>query len=70
MLSKLSHMDPAAAPKEYEQLLDCLCSWGQAASVLELLTDWLTEALPKQPVSRAQAHPDLNSTPTRFKKLI
>lgn len=47
-------MDPGAAPKEYEQLLGCLCSWGQAASILELLTDWLTEALPKQPVSRTK----------------
>lgn len=44
-------MDPAATPKEYVQLLDCLCSWGQAASVLELLTDWLSKALPKQSVS-------------------
>lgn len=51
-MSKLRRMDPMAAPKEYEQLLDCLCSWGQAGSILELLTDWLTEALPDKPVSR------------------
>ncbi|XP_075903723.1 condensin-2 complex subunit G2 isoform X3 [Nelusetta ayraudi] len=49
VLSKLRRMDPMAAPKEYEQLLDCLCSWGQAGSILELLTDWLTEALPDKP---------------------
>ncbi|TKS87656.1 G2 Chromosome-associated protein [Collichthys lucidus] len=48
VLSKLRRMDPGAEPVQYSQLLDCMCSWGQAAAVLELATDWLTEALPKQ----------------------
>ncbi|XP_037613315.1 condensin-2 complex subunit G2 isoform X2 [Sebastes umbrosus] len=48
VLSRLRRMDSGAAPAQYGQLLDCLCSWGQAADILELVTDWLTEALPKQ----------------------
>ncbi|XP_070709148.1 condensin-2 complex subunit G2 [Pempheris klunzingeri] len=48
VLSRLKRMDPAAAPTQYSQLLDCICSWGQTADVLEVITDWLTEALPKQ----------------------
>ncbi|XP_069015631.1 condensin-2 complex subunit G2 [Embiotoca jacksoni] len=48
VLSKLRRMDSAAAPAQYGQLLECMCSWGKAAHVLELITDWLTESLPKQ----------------------
>ncbi|XP_044033213.1 condensin-2 complex subunit G2 isoform X2 [Siniperca chuatsi] len=48
VLSRLRKMDPGAVPTQYSQLLDCMCSWGQAADILELVTDWLTEALPKQ----------------------
>ncbi|XP_029001424.1 condensin-2 complex subunit G2 isoform X1 [Betta splendens] len=48
VLSRLRKLDPEAVPAQYSQLLDCLCSWGQAADVLELITDWLTEAVPKQ----------------------
>ncbi|XP_067341992.1 condensin-2 complex subunit G2 [Channa argus] len=47
VLSRLRRMDPGAVPTQYSQLLDCICSWGQASGVLELITDWLTEALPK-----------------------
>ncbi|XP_026217742.1 condensin-2 complex subunit G2 isoform X2 [Anabas testudineus] len=48
VLSRLRRLDPGAVPTQYSQLLDCICSWGQAADILELITDWLTEALPKQ----------------------
>ncbi|XP_034024077.1 condensin-2 complex subunit G2 [Thalassophryne amazonica] len=48
VLSSLRRMEPGAALTQYSQLLICMCSWGQASSVLELITDWLTEALPKQ----------------------
>ncbi|XP_045929884.1 condensin-2 complex subunit G2 isoform X1 [Micropterus dolomieu] len=48
ILSRLRRMDPGAVPAQYSQLLDCMCSWGQATDILELITDWLTEALPKQ----------------------
>lgn len=44
-------MDSGAAPTQYGQLLDCMCSWGLAADILELITDWLTEALLKKGVS-------------------
>uniref|UniRef100_A0A665X4M4 Non-SMC condensin II complex, subunit G2 n=1 Tax=Echeneis naucrates TaxID=173247 RepID=A0A665X4M4_ECHNA len=47
VLSRLRRMDPGAVPTHYSQLLDCICSWGQTADILELITDWLTEALPK-----------------------
>uniref|UniRef100_A0A3P8TFG6 Non-SMC condensin II complex, subunit G2 n=1 Tax=Amphiprion percula TaxID=161767 RepID=A0A3P8TFG6_AMPPE len=48
VLSRLRKMDSGASSAQYGQLLDCICSWGQAADVLELITDWLTESLPKQ----------------------
>ncbi|KAF7669955.1 hypothetical protein LDENG_00105460 [Lucifuga dentata] len=48
VLSRLRRMDSGAEPKQYSQLLDCVCSWGQAGDILELITDWLTEALPKK----------------------
>ncbi|XP_070842311.1 condensin-2 complex subunit G2 isoform X1 [Chaetodon trifascialis] len=48
VLSRLRRMDPGAAPAQFSQLLDCMCSWGHAADILELVTDWLAEALPKQ----------------------
>ncbi|XP_056290546.1 condensin-2 complex subunit G2 [Pseudoliparis swirei] len=48
VLSRLRKMDSGAAPTQYGQLLDCMCSWGLAADILELITDWLTEALLKE----------------------
>lgn len=50
-------MDPGAPAACYSQLLDCACSWDQAANVLELITDWLTQAQPKQGVSPAGSRP-------------
>lgn len=57
VLSKLRRMDPGAPAARYSQLLDCACSWDQAANVLELITDWLTQAQPKQGVSPAGSPP-------------
>lgn len=57
VLSKLRRMEPGAPAARYSQLLDCMCSWGQAAKILELITDWLTQALPKQGVSPAERRP-------------
>ena len=51
VLSRLKKLEPGAVPAQYSQLLDCMCSWGQAGDILELVTEWLTEALPKQRVS-------------------
>ncbi|KAM6900149.1 condensin-2 complex subunit G2 [Xenentodon cancila] len=48
VMSRLRRIDSGAPPTQYSQLLDCICSWGQAADILELITDWLTECLPKQ----------------------
>lgn len=48
VLSRLRRMESGASTHQYSQLLECLCSWGQASDVLELITDWLSEPLPKQ----------------------
>ncbi|XP_053268370.1 condensin-2 complex subunit G2 isoform X1 [Pleuronectes platessa] len=48
VLSRLKKLEPGAGPAQYSQLLDCMCSWGQARDILELISEWLTEALPKQ----------------------
>uniref|UniRef100_A0A3P9KMK7 Non-SMC condensin II complex, subunit G2 n=1 Tax=Oryzias latipes TaxID=8090 RepID=A0A3P9KMK7_ORYLA len=48
VLSRLRKMESGVAPEQYSQLLDCICSWGQTADVLELITDWLSASLPKQ----------------------
>ncbi|XP_029955614.1 condensin-2 complex subunit G2 isoform X2 [Salarias fasciatus] len=48
VLSRLRRMDSGAVPTQYGQLLDCLCSWGQVADVLELITDWLSQPLNSQ----------------------
>ncbi|KAK7881759.1 hypothetical protein WMY93_030168 [Mugilogobius chulae] len=45
VLSKLRRMESGAVPKQYSQLLGCLCSWGQAAEIVELISDWLSEPL-------------------------
>lgn len=45
-------MDSGAVAAQYSQLLDCMCMWGQAADILELITEWLSDALPKQGVSQ------------------
>lgn len=54
-MSRLRRMDSGAAPTQYSQLLDCICSWGQAANILELITDWLTDSLPKKVVTLCHA---------------
>ncbi|XP_043960274.1 condensin-2 complex subunit G2 isoform X1 [Gambusia affinis] len=48
VLSRLRRMESGSTPSQFSQLLDCICSWGQAADVLELVSDWLGEAVPKQ----------------------
>lgn len=52
VLSRLRRLEPGAVSTQYSPLLDCICSWGQAADIFELITEWLTEALPKQGVSK------------------
>lgn len=47
-LSRLRRMECGATPAQFSQILDCICSWGQAADVLELVSDWLSEPIPKQ----------------------
>lgn len=48
VLSKLRRIETGAEQKQFGQLLDCMCSWGQAGNILELVHDWLSEALPKE----------------------
>nr|XP_020457943.1 condensin-2 complex subunit G2 isoform X2 [Monopterus albus] len=59
VLPRLKSMDPGAMPKQYGQLLDCMCSWGWAADLVSLITDWLSEALPLK---------EKNVTPKRQKR--
>uniref|UniRef100_A0A8C9QYR7 Non-SMC condensin II complex, subunit G2 n=1 Tax=Scleropages formosus TaxID=113540 RepID=A0A8C9QYR7_SCLFO len=47
VLSKLRRLEVGAEPSQYTMLIDCLCSWGHAGHVLELITDWLTDSLPQ-----------------------
>lgn len=47
VLPRLRKLESGASVSQYSQILDCLCSWGQASHILELITDWLTEALDK-----------------------
>ncbi|XP_046880191.1 condensin-2 complex subunit G2 [Hypomesus transpacificus] len=47
VLSRLRNMEPGVQQSQYSQVIDCLCSWGQASDSLELITHWLTEALPR-----------------------
>ncbi|KAL4635297.1 condensin-2 complex subunit G2 [Arapaima gigas] len=45
VLSKLRRLEVGTEPSQYTVLIDCLCSWGHIGHVLELITDWLNEAL-------------------------
>ncbi|XP_063777980.1 condensin-2 complex subunit G2 [Pseudophryne corroboree] len=44
VLSKLRHLNIGAEENKYSTLIDCLCRWGQVGHILELITDWLSEA--------------------------
>ncbi|KAK0137768.1 Condensin-2 complex subunit G2 [Merluccius polli] len=54
VLSKLKQLDTGASQVQFGQLIDCLCGWGRAATVLDLITQWLSEPLPS-PVDKAAA---------------
>ncbi|RXM30792.1 Extended synaptotagmin-2 [Acipenser ruthenus] len=46
VVSKLRSLEKGATENQYSSLIDCLCQWGQVGHVLEVITDWLTEAMP------------------------
>ncbi|XP_015232966.1 PREDICTED: condensin-2 complex subunit G2 isoform X1 [Cyprinodon variegatus] len=48
VLSRLRRMNSGATSALFSQLLDCVCSWGQVADILELVSDWLSESVPMQ----------------------
>ncbi|XP_018428250.1 PREDICTED: condensin-2 complex subunit G2 [Nanorana parkeri] len=48
VLSKLRNLNNEAEENKYSSLIDCLCRWGQVGHLLELITDWLSEALPEK----------------------
>ncbi|MBN3308091.1 CNDG2 protein, partial [Amia calva] len=48
VLSKLRNLEKGAVESQYGTLIDCLCRWGQAGHVVEVVTDWLTDALPQK----------------------
>ncbi|XP_077591805.1 condensin-2 complex subunit G2 [Stigmatopora nigra] len=45
VLSRLRKMEPGTSASVYGQLLDCMCSWGKTAGVLQLINEWLSESL-------------------------
>ncbi|KAJ8277591.1 hypothetical protein GJAV_G00077250, partial [Gymnothorax javanicus] len=45
VLSKLRRLEPGVAASHYSMLIDCLCSWGQAAHIADLIGEWLNEEL-------------------------
>uniref|UniRef100_A0A6Q2XNL4 Condensin-2 complex subunit G2 n=1 Tax=Esox lucius TaxID=8010 RepID=A0A6Q2XNL4_ESOLU len=64
VLSRLRKLEAGAKPSQYSQMMECMCSWGQAGHLLELIADWLAEALPTSAVSlrvqeEQEAKPDL-----------
>ncbi|XP_030635008.1 condensin-2 complex subunit G2 [Chanos chanos] len=70
VLPRLKKLNPGCPVAHYSQIVECLCGWGQAGHIVELITDWLAEALPKttnkEDTSRkvrihetAEAKPDL-----------
>ncbi|XP_077365081.1 condensin-2 complex subunit G2 isoform X2 [Festucalex cinctus] len=68
VLSRLRKMEPGATPVAYGPLLVCMCSWDKLSGVLELMIEWLSEALPEQQFTlkrkvtiqeKAEAKPDL-----------
>ncbi|KAI1889174.1 hypothetical protein AGOR_G00176360, partial [Albula goreensis] len=48
VLSKLGKLEPGAAESQYSMLIDCLCSWGQAGHIVDVISDWLSEGLPQK----------------------
>ncbi|XP_061095489.1 condensin-2 complex subunit G2 isoform X1 [Conger conger] len=52
VLSKLRRLEPGADASRYGTLIDCLCSWGQAAHITEVIGEWLSEGLPQKPGRR------------------
>ncbi|XP_062850580.1 condensin-2 complex subunit G2 [Trichomycterus rosablanca] len=51
--AQLKRLDPGAAASEYDQLIECVCSWGQVSHVLDLAVQWLTEASPVNGADRS-----------------
>ncbi|XP_006634573.2 condensin-2 complex subunit G2 [Lepisosteus oculatus] len=48
VLSKLRNLEYGVAESQYSTLIDCLCRWGQVGHILEVVMDWLTEAMPQK----------------------
>ena len=43
-------MDCEAVPSDYSHIIDCVCGWGQARDIIELITDWLAKAVSNRTV--------------------
>ncbi|XP_069504081.1 condensin-2 complex subunit G2 [Ambystoma mexicanum] len=46
VVSKLRNMENGACESKYSTLLDCLCRWQRVGHAMELVIDWLTDAVP------------------------
>ncbi|XP_006018613.1 condensin-2 complex subunit G2 isoform X2 [Alligator sinensis] len=52
VISKLRNLQKGADENKYSTLIDCLCRWGQAGHVVELICDWISDELtPKKNVT-------------------
>ncbi|XP_043917966.1 condensin-2 complex subunit G2 isoform X2 [Protopterus annectens] len=55
VVSKLRNFDDGAGESKYSTLIDCLCKWGQVGHILELIIDWLSDAVPQNQSKRDSA---------------
>ncbi|XP_016386174.1 LOW QUALITY PROTEIN: condensin-2 complex subunit G2 [Sinocyclocheilus rhinocerous] len=46
VMSHLRSLKAGTAVTAYSQSVECLCSWGQISHIVELIENWLVEALP------------------------
>ncbi|KAK2913973.1 hypothetical protein Q8A67_002372 [Cirrhinus molitorella] len=46
VMSHLRSLKAGTAVTAYSQSVECLCSWGQSSHIVELIENWLVEAVP------------------------
>ncbi|XP_042583970.1 condensin-2 complex subunit G2 isoform X2 [Cyprinus carpio] len=47
VMSHLRSLKAGTAVTAYSQSVECLCSWGQISHIVELIENWLVEAIPQ-----------------------
>lgn len=54
-MSHLRSLKAGTAVTAYSQSVECLCSWGQISHIVELIENWLVEAVPVREVNVLQS---------------